>query len=143
VLDGGVDPITLQPTTFTPNARDDEDQHWYVQVGIERNFFGPGKSTIYAEYYKSEAGAGLDNGAVRVVPAGDALVNGVSDAVIASSETQVWGFGFVQSIDAAAMDLYIGFRNYSGEVTLEGAAGTFETDIEDFQVVMAGGLIKF
>jgi hypothetical protein len=68
------------------------------------------------------------------------------------------------------MDLYLGFRNYSGEVTTVGAnavttvtriedngngprevevsrttvAGAKRTaDVEDFQIVMAGAMIKF
>jgi hypothetical protein len=72
---------------------------------------------------------------------------------------EVWGVGFVQSIDAAAMNLYIGFRNYEAEVSLVSNVITTSTDnnnttttsvtkrrqaeLEDFQAVMAGGMIRF
>jgi hypothetical protein len=68
----------------------------------------------------------------------------------------MWGLGFVQTIDAAAMDLYVNFRQYSGDVSgvlrsraiengeVEGTiidAGKFK--IKDFNAVMAGGIIRF
>jgi hypothetical protein len=144
---------------------DDEDEHWYVQGGIERNFFGIGNSAFYGEYFHGDTGAGLNGGNVRLVALGDPLnPAGVGslgvDAFIASSEVDVWGFGLVQTIDAAAMDLYIGFRNYSGDVTLaanvittvnnnNGTTSTVSTikrrevDVEDFQALMTGGIIRF
>jgi hypothetical protein len=174
--------VTVGDTTTTTvasfNARDfknDEDEHWYFQAGVERNFFGIGKSAFYGEVFKGETGAGLNAGDVRRVSAADpfavstltpAGVARGSFAAIADSEVDVWGLGIVQSIDAAAMDLYLGFRNYSGEVTTVGANtvtteternGTVVTevererttgskktfDVEDFQIVMAGAMIKF
>ncbi|HEX5600245.1 MAG TPA: porin, partial [Hyphomicrobiaceae bacterium] len=47
-----------------PDA-DDRDEFWYVQAGIEKNFTGLGNTTIYGEFYKGDAGAGLNLGAVR------------------------------------------------------------------------------
>jgi hypothetical protein len=158
--------------------KNDEDEHWYFQAGVERNFFGIGKSAIYGEVFKGETGAGLNSGDIRQVSAADPLAVGTVSAfapagtfaAIAESEVDVWGVGFVQSIDAAAMDLYLGFRNYSGEVTTVGANTVIKTteknnnsnpptdvvtfsnsttgsrktfDVEDFQVVMAGGIIRF
>ena len=160
-------PTTGAQLTSGPIANaDDQGEHWYVQAGVERNFFGPGKSTFYGEYFRAETGANITSaGAARLVPLGDVLnPAGVGslgvDAFIQDSEVKVWGFGLVQSIDAAAMDLYIGFRNYEADASLianvlttvnnnNGTSTTVSTikrreaELEDFQAVMAGGIIRF
>jgi hypothetical protein len=170
--------VTRVTSSFNAKDFDDEDQHWYLQAGVERNFFGIGKSTFYGEVFKGETGAGLNVGALRILAGTDPFSIGVGTAIddtaIADSEVDAWGIGFVQSIDAAAMDLYIGFRNYSAEVTSVSADRTTKVfridtdanggktevditpvgtvtargqrrtlDVEDFQAVMAGGIIRF
>jgi hypothetical protein len=157
--------VTTQVTSGPVPFVNDEDEHWYLQAGIERNFFGIGKSTFYGEFFQGDTGAGLAGGNVRDVALGDPLnPTGVgtlgAGAFIEDSEVEVWGVGFVQSIDAAAMDLYLGFRNYEAEVSLVSNVITTTTDnnnnntttsvikrsqanIEDFQAVMAGGIIRF
>ena len=45
----------------------------------------------------------------------------------------MWGLGMVQAIDAAAMDLYIGYRNYD--------LGDLGAD--DLQIISAGARLKF
>jgi len=153
---------------------DDRDEFWYVQAGIEKNFIGLGKTTVYGEFYQSDTGGGLSNGDVRNIgrffPARDFEFNSLSfttaeNGFITNSSVDVWGFGIVQQIDAAAMDLYIGFRNYSGDadvvfrndrtLTIDHEYADDETidigskkfrkklDFEDFQAVMAGARIRF
>jgi hypothetical protein len=98
----------------------------------------------------------LDGGNVRPVALADPVNPLGAGAFIGSSEVDVVGFGLVQSIDAAAMDLYLGFRNYGGEVELVSSrevtlpdntrrrvTASREVEVEDFQVVMAGGIIRF
>ena len=53
--------------------------------------------------------------------------------------TQFWGLGAVQKIDAAAMDLYISYRDYYDIDT----GYTPSVPEGDFQTVVAGGRIKF
>ena len=36
-----------------------EDTYWMVMAGIEQNWFGIGKTTLYGEYARHEVGAGL------------------------------------------------------------------------------------
>jgi hypothetical protein len=48
-----------------------------------------------------------------------------------------WGLGLVQSIDAAAMDMYLFYRNYSSELP-PGAE-----EVEDLTLVGVGAIIKF
>jgi hypothetical protein len=167
-IESFIDPITGQPVldsvtgqpiqlTSGPIAQaEDEDEHWYVQGGIERNFFGIGKSAVYGEYFHGDTGAGLAGGDVRPVAFFDPINPVGAGAFIGSSEVDVWGFGFVQTIDAAAMDLYIGFRNYEGEVELVSSrlvtlpdlttrrvTVSRDVEVEDFQMVMTGGIIRF
>ena len=38
------------------------------------------------------------------------------------TELTVWGLGITQNVDAAASTLYLGYRNFSADVTCTGAA---------------------
>jgi hypothetical protein len=126
---------------------EDRDEHWYLQAGIEQRFVSPGKTTIYGEFFRAETGAGLVQGNARDL--GDFSASFGKDTFIASSDVDVWGFGLVQSIDAAAMDLYIGYRNYSADVTTATVINNGDSiesgklGVQDFQAVMTGGVIKF
>lgn len=73
----------------------------HIQAGIERRAFDFGKTTIYGEWAELK-GTGFS--------------------------TDLYGFGLVQSIDAAGMDLYLAARKYN--------------DL-DVQTVIAGGIIRF
>jgi hypothetical protein len=53
----------------------------------------------------------------------------------------VWGVGIVQNIDAAATELYLGWRHYSADVTDNGGAKTLDT--EDLDIVVGGARVKF
>jgi predicted porin len=111
---------------------DDTSTQWYVQAGIEQKFFPLGKTTIFGEYQRWEIGQTGSQG-----------TNALGDPVsFNSAEMTMWGVGINQSIEAAAMDLYINYRNYSPESTV-GVAAPVTTEFEDFQTIMAGGIIKF
>lgn len=81
----------------------------HVQAGIERNFFGWGNTTLFGEWAQFESSI-LGN----------------------HYELDFWGLGVVQSIDNAAMDLYLGYRNY-------------DLDVEDVNAttVVGGAIIRF
>ncbi len=113
----------------------DEDTHWHVNAGIERNFFGIGKTTFYGEYIAMSS-TPLSNGGVT-------RVGGGGTPIIVDADVDVWGLGIVQTIDAAAMDLYIGFRNHSADVMVNDAGTLAKADLEDFQQINVGGVIKF
>jgi hypothetical protein len=86
---------------------------WYVQGGVSKNWTGLGNTVLYGEYAK------------------------VDDAVttLGLAESAVWGLGLVQHIDAAAMEVFLSYRNFSADVPAEAT--------EDFNVVMGGARIKF
>lgn len=75
----------------------------HFQAGIERKVFDIGKTTGYVEWGR--------------------LKNDFASG-------DFYGLGAVQSIDGAAMDLYVGYRKY-------------DKDLIDVQTFMAGGIIRF
>ena len=110
-----------------PAGFDDESTQWYIQAGIEQKFFPLGKTTIFGEYQRWDIGRN-------------------QAFLFDSAEMTMWGVGINQSIEAAAMDLYISYRNYSPEAVnadITSPIGSFSGEFEDFQTIMAGGIIKF
>jgi hypothetical protein len=123
------------------------DSFWYVQAGIEQNWFGIGKTTLYGEYHSVNAGtinASIPAaGAVAVL---DPINSLGAAAYIHGAHVNTWGFGMVQAIDAAAMDLFINYRTREADVTLgRRTDGTLRRSnaIEDLQIITVGGMIKF
>lgn len=109
---------------------DGESSTFYVQAGIEKNWFGVGPTTLFAEYQTFDAGfnAGSANS-----------VGPVAAESFDSAEAEIWGLGVVQNFASAATDIYLSFRNISSEST----SGGVTTENEDFQEVLAGAKIKF
>ncbi|MBU1211993.1 MAG: porin [Alphaproteobacteria bacterium] len=89
--------------------RADEETFWHVNAGLERKYLALGKTTLFG------------------------MVGEFEDDD--DSTAQYWGLGAVQKIDAAAMDLYISYRNYE----VDNGAGLDS----DFDVVIGGGRIQF
>lgn len=87
---------------------------YHGQLGIQRNWFGIGDTTLFGEYGKSEFD--IQGGNFR--------------------DGDFWGLGFNQNISAAATDLYISFRNYEAD-NIVGANN------DDVSVVLGGMRINF
>ena len=119
---------------------DDTSTQWYVQAGIEQKFFPLGKTTIFGEYQRWDIGR-TDTQGNRA----DDLATSGQTVFFDSANMTMWGIGINQSIEAAAMDLYINYRNYSPEADgfAIGAGAPGNVEFEDFQTIMAGGIIKF
>jgi hypothetical protein len=92
---------------------------WYVQGGVSKNWFGLGNTVLYGEY------------------------GNVEDGLAAGSSADVWGLGVVQHIDAAAMELYLAYRRYSGDANVEIDEVVRNVDANDFDVVVGGARIRF
>lgn len=99
-------------------GQDDEANTWFVQGGIEKKFFPLGKTTVFGEFRRDDVG--------------------LSKAA-QGSELDFWAAGIVQNIDAAAMDLYLIYRNASGDATVGGV----KTNLDDLDMVIAGARIQF
>ncbi|WP_088343170.1 MULTISPECIES: hypothetical protein [Rhodomicrobium] len=96
---------------------DDAGDFWYGQLGIEKKFLSYGSTTVYGEYGKYN----------------DELLTSVS------SEAERWGFGVVQKVDSAALELYAQANFWSFE---DGSAGPTAPN-EDLTTVLLGSRIKF
>ena len=134
-----------------------KDEFYYVQGGIEQKFFPVGKSTFFGEYYNGKFGP------VNVTPAlGDTTAGSLTQTLTAASglttafgsaatltalnsSVEIWGVGFNQNIEAAAMDIYVAYRNVSSDATFRqsGTNSISKQSFDDFQYVTTGAVIKF
>jgi hypothetical protein len=133
----------------------DEDTYWTLMSGIEQNWFGIGKTTLYGEYARHEVGAGLTStggsSCDNFGPAtGSAAVpgTGVSGGLgcLSSAEVNFWGLGINQEIAAAAMDMYVAYRHFDPTVktSADGSTtGSATAGVKEFDAVMAGAIIRF
>lgn len=105
---------------------------WHVQAGIRQNFFGIGSTSLYGEYGKHNDFNTFNSWTAS---------GGSSFAGQTQDDMTIWGLGMVQEVDAAAMQLYIGYRNYqfSDNATATVAAG----GLKSIDVVAAGARIRF
>lgn len=111
------DAITLRGGFTEPDTH-----QWYLKGGLRRQWFSLGHTVLYgeyAEYFDQLSPAALNAGATE-------------------SELSRWGFGAVQEIDAAAMSLWLKYREQGVEITGGGLGG-----IDDFRYVSLGSLINF
>ena len=106
----------------------EEHEFWYVKAGLRQRWSALGHTVLYGEYKNTENG---------VFPFS---APGIFDF---DSETEMYGAGLVQEIDAAAMSLWLKYRHVQGDLSLAflGTAQTFNLD--DFDYVALGGLINF
>jgi predicted porin len=126
-------------STFNVSSISAETTGWQINGGLERKWFEIGKSTLYAEYGDVEAEA---EWAQTFAP--------VSVSVNGSVGYTYWGLGVVQSIDAAAMDVFATVRFYEFDASLSGSAtngvDTLSGNInagQDATVGQIGARIKF
>jgi hypothetical protein len=148
---GGQETDSLRNTFHSVNGRaggaTGTDSFWYLQAGIERNWFGPGKTTLYGEYHNVDAGSQIGAVAATDVinPFRTSVTTGTA-AYVQGADVTTWGLGVVQAIDAAAMDLFISYRTREADVTLRNATTgqlAKSNALEDLQILSIGGMIKF
>lgn len=110
--------------------RPDFDYRYY-SAGIRQKWTSLGDTTIYGEYAK-----------------GTDAINGRREAgftgEVTDSEIMMLGFGIVQKINAASMDLYLGLRHFEFQAEGVDDDSVFRAeDLEDINVVYAGARIRF
>jgi predicted porin len=108
-------------------AQLDDEDFWYAQIGIEKKFLPYGSTTIYGEYGKYNDFAN------------QSISKGVATFNFDSSEATRWGFGVVQKIDSAAMDIYAQYTNWNFDASVDGES----VDLKDFSTILIGSRIKF
>jgi predicted porin len=146
------DEILTQTAVFSGTGADDSQDFWAIQAGIEQKLNSLGKTTFYGEYYNYNGGAnqrrtvdGRDGG---VADALNPFAAG-GDSAVWSTGVDMYGAGVAQGIDAAAMVLYVSYRHYEADLAVRQIAGGVASGpianvaLEDLDVVLGGGLIKF
>ena len=122
----------------------EEDSTFYsIEGGIEKKFFPLGKTTIFGQYYDADSGS--TNRRFFTDNAADGPLIG-QNARIFGADLEMYGFGLVQGIDAAAMSLYVYYRHVEADFDLRQAGTVNEIatpGLEDLDMVVAGGIIKF
>ena len=100
--------------------------NWYLKAGLRRKWNALGHTVLYGEY-------GVRN---------DMYHPSLTAFGVSGSELRQWGLGAVQEIDAAAMSLWVNYKNYDPSVSGPGVPGAFD-DLDTLHVVTVGGLISF
>ncbi|MEQ1697797.1 MAG: porin [Hyphomicrobiaceae bacterium] len=114
----------LTPAEVAAAGRKKADgDNFYLKPGVRTKMNSLGHSVFFGEY-----GENNDKQSVQLFNAG-----------VTSSNITQWGLGYVQEIDAAAMSLWVVYRNYSAEATIPG----FKLEGEDLNIVKVGGMINF
>lgn len=108
----------------------DNANNWYLKAGLRRKWNALGHTVLFGEY-------GQKNDAVDQEAIDNAL-----GGLATSSKLRQWGLGVVQEIDAAAMSMWLMYRNYDGDLTINND-GPEKVDIDNMHIVKFGALINF
>jgi hypothetical protein len=114
----------------------------YAKLGLITNLNSLGHTAFFAEYgyFQDFVSAGAD-----AVLVGELDGSGGAAVRITGNDAQVWGGGIVQKIEAADMDIYLGYRYHEADFDLVNAAGNSvaTTALEEFHSVIVGSNINF
>ncbi|HRD78085.1 MAG TPA: porin [Hyphomicrobiaceae bacterium] len=110
-------------------------RYWHLTGGISNNFTGIGRTVLFGEYGEHKGGL-----AQSAFFASTTTHDSVSD-----SKVTVWGLGITQHVDAAAMELFIAYKNFSLDATGFNAANAHLNGggAADFSMVLVGTRINF
>jgi predicted porin len=132
---------TFDDDLIDTNA-DDTSTFYAIEAGIQKKFMPLGATTLFGQYYNYEGGAN-----VRLTVAAADPIHGnplAGDANVFSSDVKMYGGGVVQELEAAGMLLYAYYRHYETDLVLADDNVVFQSaPLNDLDVVVAGGLIKF
>jgi hypothetical protein len=118
---------------------------WWVDAGIEKNWTGWGATTFYGEWGRFDDGmVGLLANTAYPGLGPDAAGAFLGGTIVVDSDVTWWGAGAVQKIDAAAMDLYIAYRQYEADAIISGGrANQIPGSLNDIWFIQAGARIQF
>jgi hypothetical protein len=100
---------------------------WYLAGGVRRNVTGFGDTVLFGEYSEHKG---------ALAQAAFVAENAALHPFNVDSEATVWGLGVVQYVDAAAMELFLTYKNYS-------LSTPAFIPIDDFQAVIGGARVSF
>jgi hypothetical protein len=107
---------------------------WWLAGGIAKNFFGIGNTVLFAEYGEHKGGLAQAN----------FLGTSTGHSTVIDSEVTNWGIGILQNIDAAAVDMFLAYKNF--ELSTNGFTGAntpLNNNTADFSAVVTGVRISF
>ncbi len=134
------------------DTRSPEDAKFvYGKVGWIAKLNSLGPTAFYGEYgwfkdYVTALDDTVDDDGNGTNDGTDILLSlgGAATDRIAGSELTVWGFGVVQHIEAAEMQLYAGYRLHEAEFDVRDIGDDpVATNIDDFHTVITGAKIAF
>jgi hypothetical protein len=125
--------------TFAAGERDVRDSdvdatNVYIKGGISKKWLSYGATTFWGDYAHFD-GFGEES----------TILAAETGTRLTSSSADVWGFGVVQSFDAAALNVYALAQFYSADLEgqLVGGGAATNLDTEDHFAVVIGSHIKF
>lgn len=126
------------PGTGTGTSTPTDATFWHVSAGLSKNLTGIGSTVFFGEMHNAKDMVGATGMWDPSGPAPNAPFE-------ISSDANVWGLGIVQHIDAAAMQVFLSYKNFSGDVKSTGANGPLPDTyaIKDFSAIIAGAKISF
>jgi hypothetical protein len=122
---------------------------WWIQGGWQAKLNPLGSTIFWTQYQNYDTGFGVAASVGQTVGAGDVLNSLGATAFISGSQTTIWSLGVTQNIDAAAMQLYLGYHNYSVDAVLLSQSATATNQrarsnpIDDMSLVYTGATIRF
>lgn len=124
-------PITASGGNILPS----EASFLYAKIGWIANLNGLGATAFYGEY-------GIFENLLQtlVVPAAPP---GANAQVTSGSDAGIWGLGVVQHIEAADMQIYLGYRRYAMGLEAQAGATAPVIAFENFHTVIVGSKIAF
>jgi hypothetical protein len=128
---------------------DGNNSMWWVQAGWQAKLNTLGNTIFWGQYQAYDTGFGIASNVAQTVAGTDVLNSIGATSFLAGSQTKVWSVGVTQNIDAAAMQLYLGFHNYSVDAVLLNQSASASNQrqrtnpIDDMQLVYTGATIRF
>ncbi|MCB1519011.1 MAG: porin [Hyphomicrobiaceae bacterium] len=102
-----------------------DSDFYYLKAGLRRKFHPLGHTVLFGEYGQHD----------------DMMSQALIEDGVTGTEMQRWGLGIVQEIDAAAMSLFLVYRNIEGDI--DNLGGAVNVDLDELQIVKFGALINF
>ena len=135
-------------TVFGRPGVDAKDYVWWGQAGWEARLDSLGPTTFWGQYSYYNTGTGVLNNAMQTVAATDVINSLGRTALIAGTQTRTWGAGVTQAIDAASMNVHVGYLNFATEGTLVDQnpahnARVRTRPIDGMSVIYSGATIRF
>ncbi|MES0385082.1 MAG: porin [Hyphomicrobium sp.] len=116
-----------------------DNDMWYVKAGLRRRWHPLGHTVLYGEYQRWNQDAlrayGINSGG-----GGNTCSGFFAEC---TAETDMWGLGVVQEIDAAAMSMWLSYRHFQADINDVRGGNRGSVSVQDFQYVKFGALINF